>query len=123
MQHFFPNLLVELVTAGNGKPFKLASGPKRRDHGYEDHAYVWAGLRAQVDSIRQRFATDNPRADYEICIDLTAGTKTFSMAAANVRALVNAVRLCAVVSCMFLAISCANELCRETVSLMDSVTF
>jgi CRISPR-associated protein Csx16 len=85
MHDFFPGLNLDLVCGDDGRPFKQPSLPGEKDRDYEDYAYVWAGLSRAVDQAHERFAaTDDSLADDEICIDVAAGPKTFSMAGANV---------------------------------------
>lgn len=67
-------LIVEMIVAREGD---------ERD--YENYAYVWSGLSRGVDRAHELFPDESiGLADDEICIDVTAGQKTFSMAGANV---------------------------------------
>lgn len=83
MAALFPRILVDFVRADDGMPFRLAK--KSAVRSYENHAYVWEGLSQAVSRAHER-AADKKQwlADDEICIDVTAGQKTFSIAGANV---------------------------------------
>jgi hypothetical protein len=83
MEFFFPGISVRRVLGHNGQPFRQPTAPGTKDFDYEDYEYVWTGLTRAVDQAQESFH-DRPLADDEICIDVTAGQKTFTMAGANV---------------------------------------
>jgi hypothetical protein len=85
MHALFPKLKVEYVRGDDGDFFKRPDKPADPPRDYESHAYVWAGLMQAIDHALDDFADrGRPLADDEICIDVTPGQKTFSIAGASV---------------------------------------
>jgi hypothetical protein len=85
MHALFPALKVKYVRADDGDFFRRPSKPNDPPRDYESHAYVWAGLLEAIDQAIDDFAAAGRLlADDEICIDVTPGQKTFSIAGASV---------------------------------------
>lgn len=85
MKAFFPGLPVDLVAGTDGDAFRLPINSSEKDRSFEDYDYVRDGLDRAVDQIRAAAAGEGrPIGEGDICIDVTAGPKTFSVAGAIV---------------------------------------
>jgi hypothetical protein len=86
MTALFPGLPVELVRGENGEPFRLPEAPGVQTRSYEDYSYLFEGLSRAVELLLAQAGNKDARrlSDKDICIDITAGPKTFSVAGAIV---------------------------------------
>jgi hypothetical protein len=87
MAALFPGLAIDLVRGKGGEAFELAPSAGGPARSYEDYAYLLEGLSAAVRQVQLAYAADaerEPLDERDICVDVTAGPKTFSIAGAIV---------------------------------------